>query len=155
MKYIGWRVAGVLFALAMASENLLSWQDPALSGSAFASPSDGTPPVFAAQTNREGGVTVTVVPRSLEPGATSWDFEVSLETHTQSLSQDLTVAALLIDSQGKSHAPVSWEGDPPGGHHRRGLLRFRPLPGNPPAVELRINGIGGVDSRVFRWQRKQ
>ena len=154
MKHFGWRVVGVFAVLAVGSASLLSWQDLVLSGSAFAAPSVGTRPALAVQTNREGGVTVKVVPRNLEPGSTSWDFEVSLETHTQSMSQDLTTAAMVIDSQGKSHVPVGWEGDPPGGHHRRGLLRFRPLTGSPAAVELRINGIGGVDTRVFRWQLK-
>lgn len=104
------------------------------------------------QTSREGGVTVKVAPRSLAPTAQSWDFEVTLDTHTQPLSQDLIDATTLIDADGNVHAPLGWEGDPPGGHHRHGLLRFKPPVGNQAAVELRMQGIGGVPVRVFRWQ---
>jgi len=122
----------------------------AFAASAYAAPS----PDPAAQINREGNVTVMVTPRNLSTGASSWDFEVMLDTHTQPLNQDLTKVAALIDAQGKPHAPVGWEGDPPGGHHRRGVLRFQPLAGNPAVVELRIQDIGGVATRVFRWQLK-
>jgi len=124
----------------------------AVSVSAMAAPPDRTQPALAAQTSREGGVTVTVTPKNLAPGAPSWDFEVTLETHTQPLSQDLTRAVLLIGAQGPPQSPLAWEGDPPGGHHRHGLLRFRPPAGHPAIVELRILGIGGVDVRTFRWR---
>jgi len=110
------------------------------------------PPLPAAQTSREGGVNVTVVPRNLTSGTPSWDFEVTLETHTQPLNQDMSRVATLIDVQGKSHAPLGWEGDPPGGHHRRGILRFQPLTENPTTVVLRITGVGGIDVRTFSWQ---
>jgi len=118
----------------------------------FAAPADAASSGLTAQTSREGNVNVTVTPRNLAPGASSWDFEVVLETHTQPLDQDLTKVAALIDAQGKPHAPLGWEGDPAGGHHRRGVLRFQPLAGNPAAVELRVRDIGGVETRVFRWQ---
>lgn len=136
MRRTAWRYFGILFLMSV-----VSW------GNAFGAPSGLTE-----QTSREGGVTVKVTPRNLEPGAANWDFAVVLETHTQPLDQDLTKAAVLVDAQGKPHAPLAWEGSPPGGHHRRGLLRFRPLAGNPAAVELRLHDIGGVATRTFRWQ---
>jgi len=134
------RAAYILAVLAMVSVSVV------------AAPPDSARPALAAQTNRAGGVTVTVTPKNLTPGAPSWNFEVTLETHTQPLSQDLTHAALLIDAQGLPQSPLAWEGDPPGGHHRHGLLRFRPPTGNPGVVELRILGVGGVAVRIFRWQ---
>lgn len=137
MKLMKRRFIGVVFmAIALAC------------GTVFAASSGLT-----AQVSNEGNVTVRVTPRNLAPGAPSWDFEVMLETHTQPLEQDLTKVAALIDAQGQPHAPLGWNGDPPGGHHRRGVLQFQPLAGNPAAVELRIQGIGGVD-RTFRWQLK-
>lgn len=137
MKRMKRRFIGVVFVMIAVA-----------CGTAFAASSNLT-----AQTSREGNVNVTVTPRNLAPGASSWDFEVVLETHTQPLEQDLTKVAALVDAQGKPHAPLGWKGDPPGGHHRRGVLQFQPLAGNPAAVELRIQGIGGVD-RTFRWQLK-
>ena len=112
-------------------------------------------PRLAAQVNRDGNVTVTVAPRSLSASERSWDFDVTLETHVQALDQDLAKVAALIDTQGKPHAPIGWEGDPPGGHHRRGVLRFRPLADDSSVVVLRVRGIGGVDARDFRWQRER
>lgn len=142
MPRSGWRGACVLAVLA------------AVSAGALAAPPGEVRPALAAQTSREGGVTVTVAPKRLAPGAPSWDFEVTLETHTQALNQDLARAALLVDAQGKSHEPLAWDGDAPGGHHRRGLLRFRPLVDGAATVELRILGVGGVAVRTFRWQRE-
>lgn len=107
-----------------------------------------------AQVSRDGNVTVTVMPRSLSAGDRSWDFDVTLETHVQALDQDLAKVAALIDAQGKAHAPIGWDGDPPGGHHRRGVLRFRPL-ADDSAVVLRLQGIGGVATREFHWQRER
>jgi hypothetical protein len=107
---------------------------------------------LAPQTNSEGGVSVKVTPRNISRNSASWDFEVALNTHTGDLSQDLAQSSALIDAQGKPHAPIAWEGDPPGGHHRRGILRFKPLAAQPQTLELRINGVGGVETRVFRWQ---
>jgi hypothetical protein len=105
-----------------------------------------------AQTNREGPVTVKVTPKNTSSEAKTWDFEIILDTHTASLDQDMKRAAVLVDGSGKPQPPLAWEGDPPGGHHRKGLLRFQPLAGSPAFLEVRINGIGGVEQRVFRWR---
>jgi hypothetical protein len=104
------------------------------------------------RTNSDGGVTVSVNPKNISAGASSWDFEVTLNTHTVELNQDLQSTSVLIDAEGKPHAAVGWEGDPPGGHHRKGVLRFKPITGKPQFLELRISGVGGVELRVFRWQ---
>jgi hypothetical protein len=103
------------------------------------------------QTNREGSVTVKVTPRNISPQAKSWDFEITLTTHTVSLDQDMGRAAVLVFGSGKQ-APLAWEGDPPGGHHRKGVLRFLPPSVFPRFIELHISGIGDVSPRVFRWR---
>ena len=104
------------------------------------------------QTNREGSVTVKVTPRDLSPQAESWDFEIVFDTHTTALDQDMRRMAVLSDGSETAQPPLAWDGDPPGGHHRKGVLRFQPLPGSPKWLELRINGIGSVSQRVFRWR---
>ncbi|MEW6133485.1 MAG: hypothetical protein AB1591_10045 [Pseudomonadota bacterium] len=104
-------------------------------------------------TNREGAVTVKVTPRNISPNAGSWDFEVSLNTHSVALDQDMAHAAVLMADSGKPQAPLGWYGDPPGGHHRKGVLKFQPSSAFPQTLVLHIDGVGGV-KRIFRWRLK-
>ena len=99
------------------------------------------------------GVTVKVTPKSVAPGAAAWEFGVVLDTHSQALDDDLVKSAVLVDSQGVRHAPLAWEGAPPGGHHREGVLRFKGLTALPDAIELQITRPGEPAPRVFRWTR--
>lgn len=107
---------------------------------------------LAAQVNREGPVQVRVKPRSLAADAKVWEFEVAFNTHSVPIGGDPAKFSVLVDTSGKSHTAMSWQGDPPGGHHRRGVLQFKPL-ANEKAVELHINGVAGVATRSFRWER--
>lgn len=113
----------------------------------------GSGRALASQTDQAGGVTVKVTPRNLGRDATVWEFAVVLDSHTQDLSQDVASSAVLIDSQGGRHLPIGWEGAAPGGHHREGVLRFKPLAPKDQVVTLEISGIGGTSVRTFRWQR--
>lgn len=140
-----------VLALAMSAVFLLT---AAWLASIYASSPRDVGSGYEERVSREGAVTVNVVPRNLASDAQSWDFEVTLDTHTQPLVQDLISATVLIDSKGNAYTPVSWDGDPPGGHHRNGLLRFRPLPGNQAIVELLMKDVGDVPVRVFRWERQ-
>lgn len=105
----------------------------------------------APQTSSQGGVVVRVTPGRLAPDAATWDFEVVFETHTAPLAGDPAQFAVLLDPQGRVHAPLRWDGDPPGGHHRKGVLRFKVLQPAPASVTLKIRGIGGVPERAFTW----
>ncbi|MBI3596445.1 MAG: hypothetical protein HY203_04750 [Nitrospirae bacterium] len=107
---------------------------------------------LSSQINKEGGVIVKVTPRRLAPGAETWEFEVVFDTHTVALAGDPARFSVLVDAQGRTHSPLQWEGDPPGGHHRKGVLRFKPEPGRDGMIELRIEGVGGVPIRLFRWR---
>lgn len=92
----------------------------------------------------EGPVSVTVTPIAS-------DFEISLNTHSEELSEDLVAVSELVDGQGKLYKPVSWEGDIPGGHHRKGVLKFNPISPRPKSIELKIKNVGGVPERNFKW----
>jgi hypothetical protein len=114
--------------------------------------SAGTP--LASRTSDGGGVRVVVTPKAIEPGAAVWEFQVVMDTHTTPLNEDLARAAVLVDDSGRRHVPVAWQGDPPGGHHRKGILRFALPVEKLKIIELHIAGVGGPDKRVFRWELK-
>ena len=101
------------------------------------------------QTSSQSGVTVKVTPRSFSGPA--WEFEVVFDTHSQELSDDLLKSAMLVGERGSQAAPSAWQGDPPGGHHRKGVLSFDALKPAPAVLELRIQRPGESGPRVFRW----
>jgi hypothetical protein len=105
----------------------------------------------AAQTSNRGAVRITVEPRGFPRGARTWDFAITLETHTQPLDDDLVRASTLF-ADGKPYLPLGWEGPAPGGHHRKGVLRFDAITPLPQAVELQIRRTGEASPRIFRWQ---
>ena len=107
---------------------------------------------LTSQTNSEGSVTVEVTPRDISQNSTSWDFEIVLNTHSGTLDQDLTKSSILIDDKGNQLIPISWEGDAPQGHHRKGILKFKPISPTPKFIQLNINWIGDVDDRIFKWE---
>ncbi len=106
------------------------------------------------QRNNVGGVTVTVTPQNLAAGAKSWDFKVVFDTHSAELKDDVTKSAVLVVEGGASYAPTAWQGDPPGGHHREGTLKFNAISPQPRAIELQIQRAGEPKPRSFRWQLK-
>ncbi len=108
---------------------------------------------LAPQTSNERGVRVSVSPVNLRKESKSWDFEVTLETHTHALDEDLAKSSTLF-ADGKPYPPAVWEGAPPGGHHRKGLLRFKPVMPRPPSVELQIRLTGENAPRSFLWSLK-
>jgi hypothetical protein len=59
---------------------------------------------------------------------------------------------VLVPDAGAPIAPAAWQGDPAGGHHRKGVLRFDVITPPPARVELRIHRVGEPAPRVFRWE---
>ncbi|MEK6591769.1 MAG: hypothetical protein AABZ67_01675 [Pseudomonadota bacterium] len=104
------------------------------------------------QKSTDRSVTVAVTPQNLADGAGSWDFKIVLDTHSADLGDDLTKSAILIDGDGRRYTPVAWDGAGPGGHHREGVLRFKPISPRPQSVELQIARNGEAAPRAFRWQ---
>ena len=103
---------------------------------------------FTPQTSSEGAVEIIVRPVNL--AANTWNFEVTLDTHSVELKDDLTKASTLV-VDGKEYKPASWEGDPAGGHHRTGILKFNALSSQPKSFILKINEVGSVPERAFSW----
>jgi hypothetical protein len=114
------------------------------------------PLALAAQTlpsreDNQGQVTVTVTPLT-NSNAEGWRFDVQLNTHVAPLTQDMTAVSVLSDGRDHDEKPLSWQGDPPGGHHRKGVLTFKPFSSAPETLTLKIRQVGSVPERTFTWK---
>ena len=125
----------------------LSWLAPGLFAVGAALAADALPE----QTNSAAGVMITARPRALTGKV--WEFEIALNTHSQDLKDDLSKSATLV-AGGKTFVPAAWQGDPPGGHHRKGALKFSAVDAGAQVIELRIARPGETEVRSFRWQIK-
>ena len=108
---------------------------------------------YASQVSDERQVKITVILQNIQKEAKTWDFEVTLESHTHALSEILESSSVLI-ADGKQYLPLGWDGAPPGGHHRKGILRFKAIDPKPASVELQIRLIGDPSPRSFKWRLK-
>ncbi len=122
----------------------------ALVSSANLSASQSAP--LEARSNDVGGVRVVVQPRTNAPVDGKWEFNVTMDTHTKPLTVDLAHASVLIDNTGQRVSPAVWQGDAPGGHHRKGVLRFPFNGAKPKSIEVQISGVVGSEMRAFKWQ---
>ena len=111
-----------------------------------------SPEAVTTQSTSDQGVTVRVTPKSVGSPDSRWEFMVVLDTHSADLSDDLTRSATLVTDEGRTFRPVSWQGAPPGGHHREGVLAFDVPAPRPGVIELRIARPGEAAPRIFRWQ---
>lgn len=98
---------------------------------------------FETKTDSQGEVSVEVTPKKI--GRSVFEFEISMNTHSVTLDQDMAAVSKLIDDQKTEYKPVFWKGDGPGGHHRSGALRFEEIAQNAKSIKLIINSIGGVE----------
>lgn len=105
---------------------------------------------IAPKTSNERGIKVTAMLQAVPADAKTWNFEVTLETHTQALSDDMARSATLI-VDGKRYLTLDWAGVPPGGHHRKGVLRFQATGPQPRSMELQIRLTGDTSPRSFKW----
>lgn len=105
-----------------------------------------------AKENNQGTVMVSVTPQDLSKTAKTWRFAVRFNTHVTPISQDMLKVASLSNGKGAGEPPTAWNGDPPGGHHRRGVLVFKAIEPMPAALTLHIREVGGVADRIFSWK---
>lgn len=103
--------------------------------------------LFSTKTNSEGNVSVMVTPID----QSDWSFEITLNTHSVDINEDLAQVSILTDENGNEYKPIEWRGDPPGGHHRKGVLSFGEITPRPQSITLFISQVGGIDERKFEW----
>jgi hypothetical protein len=104
------------------------------------------------QTSNQSAVTVKATPKNVQGDV--WEFEIVFDTHSQDLKDDLLKSAVLLTADGKQVAPTAWNGDPPSGHHRKGVLQFNAIKPQPDLLELRITRPGEPAPRIFKWNIK-
>ncbi|TSA17458.1 MAG: hypothetical protein D4R74_02690 [Betaproteobacteria bacterium] len=107
---------------------------------------------LAPQNSQANGVGISVKPADVSAAATTWLFQVTLTTHNGDLGDDLVRTATIVDAAGKQYPALAWDGDPAGGHHRKGVVKFKALSPRPDALELRILRQGETTPRTFRWK---
>src|SRR3970282_1973076 len=73
---------------------------------------------FESKTDNQGEVTVEVTPKNVSTRSET-TFQVTLNTHSVALDLDLVKISKLIDDQGNTYQPLSWDGGS-GGHHLSG-----------------------------------
>ena len=109
--------------------------------------------LWETKVDTQANIGVEVTPVDLAATSTAWTFDIAMNTHSGSLDADLTKIATLSDDAGNSYQALNWEGDPAGGHHRSGLLSFKPIVPMPKVITLTLLGIGEI-TRSFTWQIK-
>jgi hypothetical protein len=105
---------------------------------------------YKTKSNKQNSVRVDVRPVQLLPGKPA-KFEIRMNTHSEDLSQDLVAACTLKDNSGREYHPTSWDGSPPGGHHRSGVLEFSELGEGAESITLVIREVANVPERIFNW----
>ena len=91
-----------------------------------------------------------VKPVQLTPGRPV-NFEVRMNTHSETLGEDMVAVSSLKDNAGRVYQATAWQGSEPGGHHRKGVLEFPKLDGDPGSVILVIRNIANAPARNFEW----
>ena len=128
----------------------VSWTRPVVTAGEAGKDLKITENILGTLVSSEDEVEVSVTPKKQSDD--SWNFEVVLNTHSVELSDDLAKSSTLVDKNGNTHKALAWEGDPPGGHHREGVLKFSTYP-RQENIELRIKL--GDKERSFKWTLPQ
>ena len=105
---------------------------------------------YEMKSNKQNNVRVDVRPVQLLSGKPA-KFEIRMNTHSGDLSQDLIAVCTLIDNSGREYRARGWDGSPPGGHHRSGVLEFSEVAEGAESITLVIRGVANVPERVFNW----
>ncbi len=105
---------------------------------------------YEVRSNQENRVRVDVKPVQLAPGQPA-KFEVRMNTHSETLGEDMVAVSFLKDNAGRVYQATVWQGSGPGGHHRQGVLEFPKLEDNTKSITLIIHKVASVLERTFEW----
>jgi hypothetical protein len=105
---------------------------------------------YETRSNRENSVRMDVRPVQLAPGQSA-RFEVRMNSHSETLGEDMVAVSSVKDNAGRIYQATSWQGSEPGGHHRKGVLEFPKLENNTESITLIIRKVANVPERTFEW----
>jgi len=156
MKYLTSILAVFIVAVvAVILYNAFSSYNPSerniLQDKNVAQPAQSGKDQWEMKTDEQPPVTVKVTPIEFGNNTNAWRFALVFDTHSGSLDDDVLAVAALADDRGNIYKPTAWEGSGPGGHHREGVLIFNAVSPLPLSAELKIQGVGGVPERSFKW----
>ena len=109
-----------------------------LVGCGAQSSSVSSAPGLAPRTVTAGSVEVTITPVRVDNSGAA--FQIKFDTHSGDLGLDVPAASRLV-VDGNEWGGASWVGDPPGGHHRQGELRFKAGGTAQGEVRLTLSGL--------------
>jgi hypothetical protein len=113
-------------------------------------PRPAIPPGDLTRTNEGGSVTFAIKPINLGSGASTLDFDVSMNTHSVELNFDLKQLAVLKTDTGAEVKPSAYQVG--SGHHVESKLSF---PSDKIAgaktLTLILKNVAGVAERTFIW----
>lgn len=105
---------------------------------------------FEMQEVDEGNVSVSVKPEVLQVGKQP-QFTLTFNTHSEELDFDVSKVSMLIDNGENTYSESVWEGSPPGGHHRNGVLTFNQKLKETSNITLVISNVSDIEKREFEW----
>lgn len=143
-RFIGGVMLSILALLLSACQQAKN-EDLDIESKASESPQSET------QTNEQDSITVSVNPLNIFDDGDNWSFEIELNTHVADLTTDLMQDAVLLDEKSQEFMPLTWIGDPPGGHHLSGVLSFKPVEGS--FLTLKIANVSESGDRIFKFEK--
>ena len=105
---------------------------------------------FPIAMNDENAITFEARPLAIEFDK-PLRIELSIDTHVGALDFDVTDVAVLETDTKTVLEPLSWEGSPPGGHHRSGTLTFPSIPKTTKELRLIIRNVYEIETRTLSW----
>ena len=113
-------------------------------------PRPAIPPGDLTRTNDGGSVTFAIKPINLGNGASTLDFDVSMNTHSVELNFDLKQLAVLKTDTGAEIKPSTYQVG--SGHHVESKLSFpADKIGGARMLTLILKNVSGVAERTFTW----
>ena len=106
---------------------------------------------YERKSSDENSVRIEIIPEQLAPGKQA-KFNIKMNTHSVELNQDMVAVFILKDDKGYEYRPIRWNGSPPGGHHRSGVLEFPAIGKGAKSVALHVKDIANVPERIFEWK---